>query len=89
MYPLEAIDGESPRLLLDFDTVADDKVPVALYSKPGEKKIVFWMETPEAKALFTTMHKFYQAGYIRKDGATITDFNADEKAGLIFAAVSP
>ena len=87
MYPLEAIDGESPRLLMDFDTVSDDKVPVALYSKPGEKKILFWMETPEANALFTTMHKFYKTGYIRKDGATITDFNADEKAGLIFAAV--
>ena len=33
------------------------------------------------------MHKFYEAGYIRKDAATITDYNADEKAGKVFAAV--
>jgi putative aldouronate transport system substrate-binding protein len=87
MYPLEATDGESPRLALDWDTIVDDKVPVALPSKPGAKKIVFWLETPEAKAYFDLMRKYYLAGYIRKDAAAITDFNADEKAGLIFAAV--
>jgi putative aldouronate transport system substrate-binding protein len=32
------------------------------------------------------MRKYYQAGYIRKDAAAVTDFLADEKAGVIFAA---
>lgn len=86
MYPLEAVDGESPRFLLDWDKLIDDDIPVSLYPDNRGKKVVFELEAPETMALFKTMHKFYQAGYVRKDGAAITDFLADEKAGLIFAA---
>jgi putative aldouronate transport system substrate-binding protein len=86
MYPLEACVGESPRFLLDFDKLVDDDIPVSLYSDNRDSKVVFEFEAPETMALYKTMHKFYEAGYVRKDAATITDFNADEKAGLIFAA---
>lgn len=87
MYALEACLGESPRLLLDWDKISDDDIPVSLYNDNRDTKVVFELEAPETMALFKTMRKFYQAGYIRKDAATVTDFNADEKAGLIFAAV--
>ncbi|HNR04237.1 MAG TPA: DUF3502 domain-containing protein, partial [Bacillota bacterium] len=43
-------------------------------------------EKPETMALLKTIRKFFQAGYIRKDAATVTDYNADEAAGKIFAA---
>ena len=33
-----------------------------------------------------SMNKFYGAGYVRKNAAAITDYLADEKAGLIYAA---
>jgi putative aldouronate transport system substrate-binding protein len=86
MYPLEAIVGESPRFFLDWDKLVDDKIPVSLYSDNRSTKVQFELQAPETVALFNTMHKFYQAGYVRKDAATVTDYNADEKAGLIFAA---
>jgi putative aldouronate transport system substrate-binding protein len=86
MYPLEAIVGESPRFLLDWDKLVDDKIPVSLYPDNRSTKVQFELDAPETMALFKTMHKFYAAGYVRKDAATVTDYNADEKAGLIFAA---
>ncbi len=86
MYPLEACVGESPRFLLDWDKMVDDKVPVSLYPDNRSTKVVNEFVAPETKALFKVVNKFYNAGYIRKDAATVTDFNADEKAGLIFAA---
>jgi putative aldouronate transport system substrate-binding protein len=87
VYPLEAATGESPRLALDWDKLADDDVPVALYPDNRSGKVMFELEAPETVALFEAMHKFYKAGYIRKDAATVSDFNADEKAGKIFAAI--
>ena len=36
---------------------------------------------------FKTMHKFYNAGYIREDAATVTDYSQDQKAGKVFAAI--
>jgi len=86
MYPLEAILGESPRFLLDWDKLVDDDLPVSLYPDNRSTKVVNELEAPETVALFKTMHKFYDAGFIRKDAASVTDYNADEKAGLIFAA---
>lgn len=86
MYPLEAVVGESPRFLLDWDKLVDDDIPVSLYPDNRSTKAVFELEAPETIALFRTMHRFYNAGFVRKDAAAITDFNADEKAGLIFAA---
>ncbi len=86
MYPLEAVVGESPRFFLDWDKLVDDDIPVSLYPDNRSTKVVFELEAPETVALFKTMHKFYNEGFVRKDAAAITDYNADEKAGLIFAA---
>lgn len=86
IYPLEACVGESPRFFLDFDKLVDDDIPVSLYPDNRSSKVVFELAAPETVALYKIMHKFYEKGFVRKDAATITDFNADEKAGLIFAA---
>lgn len=87
VYPLEAVTGESPYRSLDFEKMVDDDVPGALYGDARDTKVVNDFETPEALALFTMMHKYYQAGYIRKDADTVTDYSADTKAGKIFAAI--
>ncbi|MEI8093785.1 MAG: ABC transporter substrate-binding protein [Spirochaetales bacterium] len=87
VYPLEGIVGENPARGLDLDNFADDNLGVGLKNDNSSKTVVFLPATAEAKALYNTMHKFYVAGYTRKDSAAVTDFNADEKAGKIFAAI--
>jgi len=87
MYPLEAIVGENPSRALDMDNFADDQLMIGLMNNNKSSKVLFLPETAEAMALYSTMHKFYQAGYTRKDAAAVTDFNADEKAGKIFAMI--
>jgi len=87
MYPLEACGGgDSPRFLLDWDKMIEDDIPVSLYPDNRSKTVINEFEAPETLALFQQVRAFYQAGYIRKDAASVSDFNADEKAGLIFAA---
>lgn len=87
VYPLEAVVGESPYRVLDFEKIVDDDVPGAVYFDYRDTKVVNDYDTPEAKAFYNTMHKFYQAGYIRRDADSVQDYNADEKAGKIFAHI--
>ncbi|MGA2641209.1 MAG: ABC transporter substrate-binding protein [Spirochaetia bacterium] len=87
MYPLEACGGgDSPRFLLDWDKMIEDDIPVSLYPDNRSSKVINEFEAPETLALFKVIRQFYQAGFIRKDAASVSDFNADEKAGLIFVA---
>jgi putative aldouronate transport system substrate-binding protein len=87
VYPLESVVGENPARLLDPDLFADDNLGIGLMNTNKSGKVIFSPATPEAKALYTSMRKFYSAGYIRKDAAAVTDYNADEKAGKVFAAI--
>ncbi len=87
VYALEALDGESPFKLLDFDRVGDDRYPGVMWNDSGDMKVFNEFESTEAQRYFETMHDYYNKGYIRKDAATVTDFNADLAAGKIFASV--
>ncbi|GAU77301.1 ABC transporter substrate-binding protein [Fusibacter sp. 3D3] len=87
MYALEALNGESPFKLLDFDRVGDDKYPGVVWNDSADMKVFNEFEAPESIAYFNTMRDYYQKGYIRQDAATVTDFNADLSAGKIFASV--
>lgn len=87
VYPLEALVGENPAKLLDFDNLGGDKTPGVVYNDSKDLKPLFQFDTPEYKKYFETMRKYYLAGYIRKDAPSVTDFEADEKAGKIFCAV--
>jgi len=87
MYALEALDGESPFKLLDFDRIGDDRYPGVVWNDSGDMKVFNEFESAETLKLFMTMHDYYDKGYIRKDAATVTDFNADLTAGKIFASV--
>lgn len=86
VYGLEALNGESPYKLMDWDVVGDDKCPGVTYNDSKDLVVFNEFEKPETMALLKTIRKFFLAGYIRKDAATVTDYNADEAAGKIFAA---
>ena len=87
MYPLEAVIGESPFRVLDFDRIGDQRYPGVVYNDSQDMKVFNELEAPETLAFFETMHKFYEAGYIREDAATVTDYTQDQKAGKVFAAI--
>jgi putative aldouronate transport system substrate-binding protein len=84
----QTIVGESAYRVLDFEKMVDDNVPGAIYGDGRDTKVVNDFDTPEAKALFTTLHKWSQAGYIRKDADSVTDFAAPRKAGKVFSAIA-
>lgn len=87
IYPLEALVGENPAKLLDFDNIAGDKTPGVLYNDSKDLKPFLQFESPEYQKYFETMRKYFEADYVRKDAPSVTDFEADEKAGKIFCAV--
>ncbi|RKP54356.1 extracellular solute-binding protein [Cohnella endophytica] len=68
---------------LDFDPVGDQNIPGMLY-KNKDTIVVDEYETPEYKAIFNTMHKYYKAGYIRKDATIVKDATADRKGKKVF-----
>jgi len=86
VYGLEALNGESPYKLMDWDVIGDDKCPGVVYNDSKDLAVFNEFEKPETMALLKTIRKYFLAGYIRKDAATVTDYNADEAAGKIFAA---
>lgn len=85
MYAFEALTGESPFRLLDFDRIGDEKYPGVVYNDDASK-VINELEAPETLELFKLLNSFYKAGYIREDAATITDYTVDQKAGKMFAA---
>ncbi|MDF2594549.1 MAG: hypothetical protein K0R69_890 [Clostridia bacterium] len=87
MYALEAVIGESPFRLLDFDRIGDERYPGVVWNDSKDMKVFNELEAPETMEFFKAMHQFYKAGYIREDAATIDDYSADQKAGKVFAAV--
>lgn len=84
----QTITGESAYRLLDFEKLADDNVAGAIYGDGRDTKVVNDFDTAEAKSMFTTLNKWYKAGYIRKDADTITDFSPPRKAGKVFSYVA-
>lgn len=84
VYPFLSCVGESAYRVVDWDRVVSDDVPVSLYSDNRGTKVQFELEAPETMALFKLMNKWYNAGYIRKDAAVVTDFMAELKSGNTF-----
>lgn len=87
VYPLEALVGENPAKLIDFDNLSGDKTPGVVYNDAKELKALFQFDTPEYQKYFETIRKYFKAGYVRQDAPSVTDYEADEKAGKIFCAV--
>lgn len=86
IYPFESLAGESAFRLLDFDTIGGANYPGVVYNDTKDFKVFNELEAPETKEFFDLVHKFYQAGYIKEDADTITDYTQDQKAGKMFCA---
>jgi putative aldouronate transport system substrate-binding protein len=85
VIPIQNLGSENFLTSLDFDRLADDQIPVALYNGSIDMKVFNLLETKEFKNYIDLAHKFYQAGYTPADASTMTgDFTADRKAGKVF-----
>lgn len=86
IYAFESLTGESAFRSLDFDRIGEDGYPGVVYNDDASK-VFNELEAPETMEFFKLMRKYYEAGFIREDAATITDYTQDQKAGKMFAAV--
>lgn len=83
MIPLVTATGESCHRLLDWDSFSGD-VPGALYSDNRDTTVVNQYATPESEEFYRKMQAFYEAGYIRPDADTYSDWQNDLESGLGF-----
>jgi putative aldouronate transport system substrate-binding protein len=87
VIPFQNLQGESAFRVLDFDRIADDYVPAALYNDSKDMKIFNLLETKEFKDYLELARKYYVAGYVPADAATMSDFTTDIKAGKVFCKI--
>ncbi len=81
------LQGESAFRVLDYDRICDDYIPAALYNDSKDMKVFNLLETKEFKDYLELARKYYQAGYVPADAATMSDFTTDFKAGKVFCKV--
>ncbi|OPJ58131.1 ABC transporter substrate-binding protein [Clostridium oryzae] len=81
IYPVEANTGISDFMNLNDDVVSTIAV---LPHNSTDDKFVSYPDNPNIQKTWKTMRKYYLAGYLRKDAATVTDVTADRKAGKNF-----
>lgn len=83
---LQNMGSENFLTSLDFDRLADDQIPIALYNDSKDMKAFNLLETKEFKNYIELAHKYYVAGYTPADAATQTsDFTAPRRAQKVFA----
>lgn len=87
VIPFQNLAGENAVRVLDFDRIADDYVPVALYNDSKDMKVFNFLETKEFKDYLELARKYYVAGYVPADAATISEFVTDIKAGRVFCKI--
>ena len=62
-----------------------EKFPLAVKLDDTEYKVVNVFETPEMKQALATMHKYYKAGYVPTEAATLESSSDVQATGLWFA----
>ncbi|HEY8463738.1 MAG TPA: ABC transporter substrate-binding protein [Bacillota bacterium] len=87
VIPFQNLQGENAFRVLDFDRICDDYIPVALYNDSKDMKVFNLLETKEFKDYIQLARKYYLAGYVPADAATMSDFTTDLKAGKVFCKV--
>lgn len=56
---------------MPYDFLIGDEIPIGMHLDSEEFKYVNLLDTPEMKENLKTMRKYYQAGYLREDVATL------------------
>ena len=84
MIPLVTATGENCYRLLDWNTFSSDDIPGALYPDNRDNTVINQFAMPETEALYKTMQSYYDAGYIRSDADTYSDWQNDLESGQGF-----
>ncbi|TCL70027.1 carbohydrate ABC transporter substrate-binding protein (CUT1 family) [Hydrogenispora ethanolica] len=87
IIPFQNLGNENAMRILDYDRFADDYIPAALYNDSKDMKVFNLLETKEFKDYLELARKWYQAGYVPADAATVTEFVTDIKAGKVFSKI--
>ncbi len=87
VIPFQNLQGESAFRILDYDRICDDYIPAALYNDSKDMKIFNLLETKEFKDYLELTRKWYLAGYIPADAATMSEFVTDIKANRVFCKI--
>lgn len=67
--PLAVPKSFKPYLPVDF--LIGDEIPIGMYLDTKDFKFINLLETPELQSALKTMRKYYKAGYVREDIATL------------------
>lgn len=81
VYPLAVDKNQTPYVPYDY---VIEKLPMAVSLKDSELKVVNVLETPEMKAALGTMHKYYKAGYIPTEAASLDSLTDVQATGKWF-----
>jgi putative aldouronate transport system substrate-binding protein len=89
VVPLGVSTEASPLMLLNWDKFSSDLLPGAIAPDGDGRTVVNDFAAPSTKAMLETLHRFYLAGYIRKDAAAVEDgFESDVADGKFFCYAS-
>ena len=83
-YPMTFTSGGALDFLtfnMGYDELAGRHIPGVIMLDDEELKVVNQFELPQVQEHYKLMYEWNQKGYIRKDGSTVSDANADKKAG--------
>ncbi|WP_053374239.1 ABC transporter substrate-binding protein [Paenibacillus sp. FJAT-27812] len=82
VYPFAVDKNQMPYVPYDY---VIEKLPMAVKLDTKDFKIVNVLETPEMKQILNTMHKYYKAGYIPTEAATMDSMTDVQTTGKWFA----
>lgn len=82
VYPLAVDKNQTPYVPYDY---VIEKLPMAVAIDTNDYKVVNVLETPEMKQILNTMHKYYKAGYIPTEAATMDSLTDVQTTGKWFA----
>ncbi|WP_042167528.1 ABC transporter substrate-binding protein [Paenibacillus gorillae] len=82
VYPLAVDKNQVPYVPYDY---VIEKLPMAVPLNTTDFKIVNVLDTPEMKQILKTMHKYYKAGYIPTEAATLDSLTDLQATGRWFA----
>lgn len=82
VYPFAVDKNQMPYVPYDYII---EKLPMAVSLDTTDYKVVNVLDTPEMKQILNTMHKYYKAGYIPTEAATMDSMTDVQTTGKWFA----
>lgn len=82
VYPFAVDKNQMPNVPYDYII---EKLPMAVSLDTKDYKIVNVLDTPEMKQALNTMHKYYKAGYIPTEAATMDSMTDVQTTGKWFS----